>query len=114
AEASAPNRAIPGALKPSAPANGGGGANNGGAGNGANGAKTQQGGPKQNGARGGGGNSQHKGQRPQPSGANRPTPRGPVATSSAGAASSGGMQKIGRNDPCYCGSGKKYKMCHGR
>jgi len=22
--------------------------------------------------------------------------------------------KIGRNDPCPCGSGKKYKMCHGR
>jgi preprotein translocase subunit SecA len=22
--------------------------------------------------------------------------------------------KIGRNDPCYCGSGKKYKHCHGR
>jgi len=22
-------------------------------------------------------------------------------------------QKIGRNDPCYCGSGKKYKRCHG-
>jgi preprotein translocase subunit SecA len=21
--------------------------------------------------------------------------------------------KIGRNDPCYCGSGKKYKKCHG-
>jgi len=21
--------------------------------------------------------------------------------------------KIGRNDPCYCGSGKKYKLCHG-
>jgi preprotein translocase subunit SecA len=20
----------------------------------------------------------------------------------------------GRNDPCYCGSGKKYKLCHGR
>jgi preprotein translocase subunit SecA len=20
----------------------------------------------------------------------------------------------GRNEPCYCGSGKKYKMCHGR
>ncbi|MDH5493392.1 MAG: SEC-C metal-binding domain-containing protein [Myxococcales bacterium] len=20
--------------------------------------------------------------------------------------------KIGRNDPCYCGSGKKYKQCH--
>jgi preprotein translocase subunit SecA len=22
-------------------------------------------------------------------------------------------QKIGRNDPCPCGSGKKYKNCHG-
>lgn len=20
--------------------------------------------------------------------------------------------KIGRNDPCHCGSGKKYKQCH--
>ncbi|MGI0529951.1 preprotein translocase subunit SecA [Treponema socranskii] len=24
------------------------------------------------------------------------------------------MPKIGRNDPCPCGSGKKYKNCHGR
>jgi ectoine hydroxylase-related dioxygenase (phytanoyl-CoA dioxygenase family) len=32
-----------------------------------------------------------------------PTPRN-VAT--------GG--KIGRNDPCFCGSGKKFKQCHGR
>jgi preprotein translocase subunit SecA len=22
-------------------------------------------------------------------------------------------QKVGRNDPCPCGSGKKYKNCHG-
>ena len=22
-------------------------------------------------------------------------------------------EKIGRNDPCHCGSGKKYKKCHG-
>jgi len=22
--------------------------------------------------------------------------------------------KIGRNDPCHCGSGKKYKQCHGK
>ena len=37
------------------------------------------------------------------------------------AASSGGGSmtvvrqgdKIGRNDPCPCGSGKKYKKCHG-
>jgi preprotein translocase subunit SecA len=24
-----------------------------------------------------------------------------------------GEAKIGRNDPCHCGSGKKYKKCHG-
>ena len=24
-----------------------------------------------------------------------------------------GLVEIGRNDPCYCGSGKKYKKCHG-
>jgi uncharacterized protein YecA (UPF0149 family) len=39
------------------------------------------------------------------------------------AVSSGGVQarpgvtptgaRIGRNDPCWCGSGKKYKKCHG-
>src|SRR5207237_4472708 len=23
-------------------------------------------------------------------------------------------EKIGRNEPCWCGSGKKFKMCHGR
>jgi uncharacterized protein YecA (UPF0149 family) len=23
-------------------------------------------------------------------------------------------EKIGRNDPCPCGNGKKYKRCHGR
>ncbi|HEX4744046.1 MAG TPA: preprotein translocase subunit SecA [Candidatus Limnocylindria bacterium] len=23
-------------------------------------------------------------------------------------------KKLGRNDPCFCGSGKKYKKCHGR
>jgi preprotein translocase subunit SecA len=26
----------------------------------------------------------------------------------------GAQGKIGRNDPCWCGSGKKYKRCHGR
>lgn len=25
-----------------------------------------------------------------------------------------GQKKIARNDPCPCGSGKKYKLCHGR
>jgi preprotein translocase subunit SecA len=23
------------------------------------------------------------------------------------------VAKVGRNDPCPCGSGKKYKKCHG-
>jgi len=22
-------------------------------------------------------------------------------------------EKIGRNEPCWCGSGRKYKLCHG-
>jgi len=26
----------------------------------------------------------------------------------------GGVPKVGRNDPCPCGSGKKYKHCHGK
>ena len=25
----------------------------------------------------------------------------------------GEHESIGRNDPCWCGSGKKYKKCHG-
>jgi preprotein translocase subunit SecA len=24
------------------------------------------------------------------------------------------VPKVGRNDPCPCGSGKKYKNCHGK
>ena len=24
------------------------------------------------------------------------------------------MGKVGRNDPCPCGSGRKYKKCHGQ
>jgi preprotein translocase subunit SecA len=23
-------------------------------------------------------------------------------------------KKIGRNEPCWCGSGKKFKQCHGK
>ena len=25
-----------------------------------------------------------------------------------------GAPKTGRNDPCFCGSGKKFKKCHGK
>ncbi len=36
-------------------------------------------------------------------------PSGPATA--AGQAPGG--EKIGRNDPCWCGSGKKFKRCHG-
>lgn len=36
----------------------------------------------------------------------------PVRPASAGALP--GADKVGRNDPCPCGSGKKYKKCHGQ
>jgi preprotein translocase subunit SecA len=37
--------------------------------------------------------------------------RAVTATGASAAAQRG--TKIGRNDPCWCGSGKKYKKCHG-
>ncbi len=37
------------------------------------------------------------------------TNRGPLA----GGATVGALPEVGRNDPCPCGSGKKYKKCHG-
>jgi preprotein translocase subunit SecA len=48
-------------------------------------------------ANGGQPNGGRPGGAPEPSGVGAPT---------------GG--KIGRNDPCWCGSGRKYKRCHGR
>jgi preprotein translocase subunit SecA len=46
---------------------------------------------------------------------------GRAATATAGNPNGGGTAapvpagtKLGRNDPCWCGSGKKYKKCHGR
>ena len=63
--------------------------------------------------------------------ASHPDARGgaeePAGSSAYGDAADGGKQrpqkqetvrrdrpKVGRNDPCPCGSGKKYKKCHGR
>ena len=37
----------------------------------------------------------------------------PGAGAPSGAPSTNGGPKLGRNDPCWCGSGKKYKRCHG-
>lgn len=42
----------------------------------------------------------------------RPTSNGRAATSTA-TSSNAPMAKVGRNDLCPCGSGKKYKKCHG-
>jgi len=67
-----------------------------------NGAKPN--GAKPNGAKPGGAKPQ--GARPG-QGAQRAIPAAAASRSSSSA-------KIGRNDPCFCGSGKKYKQCHGR
>jgi preprotein translocase subunit SecA len=38
----------------------------------------------------------------------------PEAVADAGQQAVASLPKVGRNDPCPCGSGKKYKQCHGR
>ena len=37
-----------------------------------------------------------------------------TARQQASGAAGGLMPRVGRNDPCPCGSGKKYKQCHGK
>jgi len=49
---------------------------------------------------------------PQPSGV-MPIPAAGMAGKSVQAKDID-VEKIGRNDPCFCGSGKKYKKCHGK
>jgi len=41
-------------------------------------------------------------------------PAAPRAATRQQAAAPAGGPKVGRNDPCPCGSGKKYKQCHGK
>jgi preprotein translocase subunit SecA len=36
-----------------------------------------------------------------------------VSAASSGAGQAPDGQRLGRNDPCWCGSGKKFKRCHG-
>jgi preprotein translocase subunit SecA len=43
-----------------------------------------------------------------------PTARLQTNTASGAATATAPANKLGRNDPCWCGSGKKYKKCHGR
>jgi preprotein translocase subunit SecA len=40
-----------------------------------------------------------------------PTETGEAETRAEAASA---MQRVGRNDPCPCGSGNKYKQCHGK
>ena len=40
-------------------------------------------------------------------------PRAPLPGGAAMAGAAAGVATVGRNDPCPCGSGKKYKKCHG-
>ena len=47
-------------------------------------------------------------------GAGKAAPKQRRATPVGAAAAPANAAKIGRNDPCWCGSGKKYKRCHGR
>ncbi len=49
----------------------------------------------------------------------RASPRSGTAAAAMAAMGGGdvefaGMPKVGRNDPCPCGSGKKFKQCHGK
>ena len=46
-------------------------------------------------------------------GAEALTKEGPIVSSREAPRTAEG-EKIGRNDPCFCGSGKKYKHCHGK
>jgi preprotein translocase subunit SecA len=41
-------------------------------------------------------------------------PKRPGTAGGGGTATQVRVAKVGRNDPCPCGSGKKYKKCHGR
>ncbi|MDH3460168.1 MAG: preprotein translocase subunit SecA [Burkholderiaceae bacterium] len=43
-----------------------------------------------------------------------PNEDGSVARESDHPTAASSVPKVGRNEPCPCGSGKKYKLCHGR
>ncbi|HET9732559.1 MAG TPA: preprotein translocase subunit SecA [Acidimicrobiales bacterium] len=43
-----------------------------------------------------------------------PPPAPPSAPPAQPGAGSGAEHRLGRNDACWCGSGRKYKHCHGR
>ncbi|MBF6590050.1 MAG: SEC-C domain-containing protein, partial [Ktedonobacterales bacterium] len=92
---------------------------NGKAGNRMNGARmngARMNGARMNGARSSQGarSGQGNGRGPARSGQrSKPVSVGAAAMATASVPEAAGT-RVGRNDPCYCGSGKKYKFCHGR
>jgi preprotein translocase subunit SecA len=59
-----------------------------------------------------GGSSEHS--KPIQKSATAPRPSAPRPSAPAQMPARRDMAKVGRNDPCPCGSGKKYKNCHGQ
>ena len=58
--------------------------------------------------------TQQAGQNPRRNSAATPTsPMKAINDAQRGSGPVGGKEKVGRNAPCPCGSGKKYKRCHG-
>ena len=58
--------------------------------------------------------TQQTGQNPRRNSAATPTsPMKAINDAQRGSGPVGGKEKVGRNAPCPCGSGKKYKRCHG-
>jgi preprotein translocase subunit SecA len=55
-----------------------------------------------------------RGAQPCRSGARAQPMARPAASGARPLATNAAPGKVGRNDPCPCGSGRKYKMCHGR
>jgi preprotein translocase subunit SecA len=49
----------------------------------------------------------------RPAGAARPPGVGSAAGASLAGTGASGPRKVGRNEPCWCGSGRKFKLCHG-
>ena len=43
-----------------------------------------------------------------------PTETGEAESTTDPATVAAAVPRVGRNDPCPCGSGKKYKACHGK
>jgi preprotein translocase subunit SecA len=52
-------------------------------------------------------------QQPQPAQAQQEAPQPTQQDPVTGTHVKTDQEKVGRNDPCWCGSGKKYKKCHG-